>query len=163
MKKILITAGCVALVAVNANAAKNCCGKCSYNTDELACTENCCDSTGTTESSPDANHIILVTTKKETVTCATSSSGSNVVTCKSTYSCKCEKGYYGTPMANILGGACSGTCTRCPSSGGVYGTTASSGATSITECYIPSGTTRTFSDSVGSGTETITSNCYYSN
>lgn len=65
---------------------------------------------------------------------------------------RCVKGYY----MGELG------CVRCPSSGGVYGTTAAAGATSITECYIPAGTTFSFSDSTGSGTEKFTSDCYYS-
>lgn len=66
-------------------------------------------------------------------------------------SCKyrCKQGYYGTDKS----------CTRCPSSGGVYGTTADAGATAITECYIPSGTA--FSDTSGSGT--YTGDCYYQN
>lgn len=60
----------------------------------------------------------------------------------------CAKGYYKSGTA----------CSRCPSSGGVYGTTASTGATAITQCYLPSGTE--FSDDTGSGT--YTGNCYYS-
>lgn len=104
-----------------------------------------------------------------------------------TSSLSCATGYYGTPSYTYYNGdafggcvkcpantaTCSGTtftcakgyykngfsCTRCPSSGGVYGTTASTGATSITQCYIPSGT----SMSDGTGTYTYTSNCYYSN
>ncbi len=159
MKKIFITAGCAILVIMPAHAAYNCCGKCMYDHSNPACTENCCDSIGTTESSPDANHIISVITKTQTVTCATSSTGSNMVSCRIQGSCKCEQGYYGNPAYNLLSGGCTGTCTRCPSSGGVYGTTASSGATSITECYIPSG--GTFSDDTGSGI--YTGNCYYSN
>ncbi len=69
---------------------------------------------------------------------------------------RCAAGYYGSSTNGTSG------CTRCPSSGGVYGTSAA-GSTSITSCYIPSGTTRSFSDTKGSGTEKITSNCYYSN
>ncbi len=65
---------------------------------------------------------------------------------------RCIKGYY----MGELG------CVQCPSSGGIYGTTAAAGATSITECYIPAGTTRSFSDGTGAGTEKFTSNCYYS-
>jgi len=66
---------------------------------------------------------------------------------------RCAVGYYGSSSNGTSG------CTRCPSSGGIYGTTASAGSTSITSCYIPSGTS--FSDSTGSGR--YTSNCYYSN
>ncbi|MDE6481505.1 MAG: hypothetical protein K2L25_01645 [Alphaproteobacteria bacterium] len=64
---------------------------------------------------------------------------------------RCAVGYYGTSTNGTSG------CTRCPASGGVYGTTADAGATSITACYIPSGTS--FSD--GSGSGTYTGNCYY--
>ena len=56
----------------------------------------------------------------------------------------CNAGYY-------LSG---GLCLTCPSGG-----TSAAGATSITSCYLPSGTTG--SDSTGS--YTYTSNCYYSN
>lgn len=65
----------------------------------------------------------------------------------------CSAGYY-----QSSGTGASMTCSRCPSSGGIYGTN-SIGTTSITSCYIPSGTS--FSDDSGSGT--YTGNCYYSN
>lgn len=161
MKKLFIIAGCAVWCACPANGAPNCCGLCPYNQTETQCTENCCTN-GTTVSDPDENHIILETTNTLTVTCATSSTGSNFVHCNKKYTCKCEQGYYGTPSHDFgleIGdtGSCSGTCTRCPASGGVYGTTAAAGATSITECYIPSGTT--FSDDTGSGT--YTNACYY--
>jgi len=73
--------------------------------------------------------------------------GGTILNPKCEYQCK--QGYYGTGAS----------CTRCPSSGGVQGTTSGTGATSITECYIPSGSN--FSDSTGKGT--YTGNCYYSN
>lgn len=85
----------------------------------------------------------------------TSVSGQNYqVRCKTTAikaSCEyqCKKGYYGSGQS----------CTRCPSSGGVYGTTAVAGAIAITACYLPSGTA--FSDTTGSGT--YTDDCYYQN
>ena len=61
----------------------------------------------------------------------------------------CKPGYY----------LDSGDCVRCPSSGGVYGTTVDKNTGGITSCYIPSG--NSFSDSSGSGT--YSGNCYYSN
>lgn len=61
----------------------------------------------------------------------------------------CKPGYY----------LSSGTCMRCPSSGGAYGTSADRNTGGITECYLPSGTTG--SDS--SGSFTYTGNCYYTN
>ena len=71
--------------------------------------------------------------------------------CLSSIEYRCAVGYYGNPTSGSSG------CSRCPSSGGTYGTTASAGSTSITSCYIPSGTS--FSDSTGSGR--YTGNCYY--
>lgn len=74
----------------------------------------------------------------------------------------CNKGYYMYDASqSSSGGVTIGKtyeCRRCPSSGGVYGTTSAAGAESITECYLPSGTTG--SDATGSFT--YTSNCYYS-
>ncbi len=60
----------------------------------------------------------------------------------------CKPGYYLNSAA----------CTRCPSSGGVYGTTVDRNTGDITSCYIPSGTT--FSD--GSGSGVYEGDCYYS-
>ncbi|MBQ8293897.1 MAG: hypothetical protein IJX89_00735 [Alphaproteobacteria bacterium] len=161
MKKLFIIAGCIVWCACPADGALNCCASCPYNQTESQCTENCCTE-GTTVSAPDENHIILETTNTLTVTCATSRLLHNTVVCSTKNTCKCEQGYYGTPSYSfglVIGesGSCSGTCTRCPSSDGVYGTTAAAGATSITECYIPSGTT--FSDDTGSGI--YTDSCHY--
>ena len=64
----------------------------------------------------------------------------------------CAAGYYttaATPSATM-------TCTRCPSSGGIYGTS-EIGNTSITGCYIPNGTS--YND--GTGDVTLSSDCYY--
>ncbi len=80
----------------------------------------------------------------------------NCGTCTSSTSYRCAAGYYGSSSNGTSG------CSRCPSSGGVYGTSAA-GSTAITSCYLPSGTTVSFSDSIGSGTAKYTSNCYYSN
>ena len=93
-------------------------------------------------------------------TTATSGSASMTCTiCPANASCagtdgiitnfKCRQGYYKDGTG----------CTRCPSSGGIYGTTESTGATSITECYLPSGSTGTDS----TGTFTVTDNCYWTN
>ena len=77
----------------------------------------------------------------------------NTTNCTTTKEYRCARGYYGTSTNGTSG------CTRCPASGGIYGTTAAAGSTVITSCYIPSG--NTFSDSTGSGT--YTGNCYYKN
>ena len=63
---------------------------------------------------------------------STSTAGSQTIA-----DCKCNKGYY--KVGN--------TCERCPSIGNVYGTTETSGATSINQCYIPSNTSIT--DTIG--------------
>ncbi len=62
---------------------------------------------------------------------------------------KCAQGYY-------KAGA---TCQPCPKLDDVAGKTAGTGATAITECYIPSGSA--FSDDIGDWK--YTSDCYYSN
>ncbi len=59
----------------------------------------------------------------------------------------CDQGTY----------ASGNNCNRCPKLGGVYGTTTGRGKTSITECYMPNGTT--INDSTG--TFKFTGNCYY--
>ena len=64
----------------------------------------------------------------------------------------CAAGFYTTattPNATM-------TCTRCPSSGGIYGTS-EIGNTSITGCYIPNGTS--YND--GTGNVTLSGDCYY--
>ena len=61
---------------------------------------------------------------------------------------RCAAGYWGNPSNNVSG------CTKCTSPG-----TSTAGSTSITRCYVPSGTTG--SDSTG--TFTYTSKCYWSN
>lgn len=93
---------------------------------------------------------------KTTATC-------NTVTCKCTKSTdyRCAAGYYKSGVIRCLGSidgsaSCSG-CSRCPPSGGIYGSSAP-GSTAITACYIPTDTS--MSDSTG--TYTYTSNCYYS-
>ena len=63
---------------------------------------------------------------------STSTAGSKTID-----DCQCNKGYY-------KNGA---SCERCPSIGNVYGTTETSGATSINQCYIPSNTSIT--DTIG--------------
>ena len=65
--------------------------------------------------------------------------------------CVCSRGYYGTISEE------GDKCTRCPAVDNIYGTTADFGATSISECYIPAGTT----GRDASGTFTYTSNCYW--
>ena len=63
----------------------------------------------------------------------------------------CRVGYYSS------GGTTA--CTRCPSSGGVYGTTDSTGSTAITDCFIPADTDMTDT----TGTYHFADDCYYTN
>lgn len=69
---------------------------------------------------------------------------------------RCAKGWYG--KAINLTDSLSG-CTRCPSSGGVYGTNTAGQNTDITSCCIPAN--RTMTDT--KGTFTFTDECCYSN
>lgn len=92
-------------------------------------------------------------------TCSGAYCSQNTQTCdtttkvcsKPTTKYKCNIGYYGRPLNATSG------CTRCPSSGGTYGTTDEIGAVAITECYLPSGTS--FLDMSGKGV--YTDKCYY--
>lgn len=79
----------------------------------------------------------------------------------------CFAGYYlsGTSCVACAKGtykSSSGTdaCSDCPD-GNAAATTASTGSTSATSCYVPSSSTWSFSDTTGSGSERYTSNCYY--
>ncbi len=49
------------------------------------------------------------------------------------------------------------SCTTCPSSGGIAGTTKSTGSTAITQCYLPAGS----SSSDSGGKYEYTGDCYY--
>lgn len=83
--------------------------------------------------------------KRAVATCDTT-----FCTCTKKTEYRCAAGYYGTSTNGASG------CTRCPSFGGGYGSSAA-GSTVITNCYISSGSS--FAESTGSGT--YTSNCYY--
>lgn len=146
MKKYLIMAVFVGATPGVSMAARNCCARCLYNQSQSQCTENCC--TGVTHSEESiGNGVIRIIDQETIVTCATSSSGTNLVRCRKTTTYKCEAGYYGNPRTS------SGTCTKCPSPG-----TSAEGSTSQSDCYIPAGTTG--SDS--SGTYKYVSDCHYS-
>lgn len=146
MKKYLIMAVFVGATPGVSMAARNCCARCLYNQSQSQCTEKCC--TGVTHSEESiGNGVIQITDKNENVICATSPSGTNLVSCLSTVTFKCEAGYYGNPTRFDK------TCTKCPSPG-----TSAEGSTSQSDCYIPAGTTG--SDS--SGTYKYVSDCHYS-
>ncbi len=157
MNKILIITIIIA-IAHDANAAQNCCNMACMNAPlgttisyDASCYDtNVCNCSGTTETELSGG-VIEIKTKTRKQMCSASYVASTSCYTKTTY--KCARGYYGLPTE------LNKKCTRCPSSGGIYGTTSGSGATSITECYIESGSTG--SDSTGS--YTYTGNCYYSN
>ena len=73
--------------------------------------------------------------------------------CNKTTEYRCAAGYYGKSMNGTSG------CTRCPSSGGVYGTNTAGENTDIKSCCIPAN--RTMTDT--KGTFTFTDECCYSN
>lgn len=155
MKKTitLLCGAAVGLILANDAVARPCVGAytvfCPTKMGEAHCcrrsSETCADAGCSNTDCPDECPDTLWTNV----------SGQNYqIRCKKTVlkaSCEyqCKQGYYGSEQS----------CTRCPSSGGVYGTTALAGATAITECYLPSGTA--FSDTTGSGT--YTDKCYYTN
>ncbi|MBQ8367557.1 MAG: hypothetical protein IJX43_00635 [Alphaproteobacteria bacterium] len=76
----------------------------------------------------------------------------------------CSGGNYSTFVCNGGYYKSGSSCVRCPqhSASGNYGSS-SSGAISNTSCYIGAGTTWTFNDTKGSGSEKFPSTCYYSN
>ena len=164
--RTLVLISCV-FAADGANAAENCCAsvishiptEASYTTDASCTTKvsgeglntaGCCKSTSISSTTDGVIKTRACSTN------ATYDRSTGVVSARCdcgipTY--KCAIGYYGSPTNETSG------CTRCPASGGVYGTTASAGATSVTECYLRSGTA--FSDASGSGRHE--GKCYYSN
>ncbi|MDE6481910.1 MAG: hypothetical protein K2L25_03780 [Alphaproteobacteria bacterium] len=166
MKKTitLLCGAVVGIILANDAGARTCGGAYTVMCPIMEGETNCCRSSSETCAQAGCSSLIIDPIDPiEPATCPTecpgtlwtSVSGQNYqVRCKTTAikaSCEyqCKKGYYGSGQS----------CTRCPSSGGVYGTTALAGATAITACYLPSGTT--FSDTTGSGT--YTDACYYQN
>ncbi|MDE6481767.1 MAG: hypothetical protein K2L25_03050 [Alphaproteobacteria bacterium] len=157
---LLVWAG----VLGDAYAEFNCCGSVSVPvgmnpTYDSSCTtkvsgETLFDNAGCCASSSITSTANGVVSTRKCTTNASYNSLTNTLTAMCNCSAatyKCAVGYYGSPKNASSG------CTRCPASGGVYGTTGAAGATSITECYLPSGTA--FSDAAGSGE--YTGNCYY--
>lgn len=165
MKKTisLLCGAAVGIILANDAVARTCGGAYTVFCPTMQGEATCCRSSSETCADAGCSDTDLPIGPIETPTCPdecpdtlwTNVSGQNYqIRCKKTVlkaSCEyqCKQGYYGSGQS----------CTRCPSSGGVYGTTALAGATAITECYLPSGTA--FSDSTGSGT--YTDKCYYTN
>lgn len=72
---------------------------------------------------------------------------------------RCAKNYYEANGKSIVTGSVASviTCTACPNNGSTSGLTDGPGKSSITSCYIPSGT---YSETTGTYT---TPDCYYQN
>lgn len=188
MKKFIIVGAIFILTLQNANAVEiaNCCATYVANCSteySSSCTNSirCRCPEGTTF--PDSTtHVYSITSRRITSYCdANNKIAPTCTTYKTTYAC--DDGYYGTPTGNVSG-ACKScptnatcakgnnstficnegyykngsTCTKCPISDGMYGTTAT-GATSITGCYMPANTV--LSDTIGD--YTYTGDCYYVN
>ena len=185
MKKIIPIIGVVAMTipiappSYGISTGLNCCAmgqcpiSCSSVTYDSRCTNNTfCTSCKT--STRTANGVTTTTNRSLTSACNNCHVTPSCEITSTTY--KCAAGYYGTATSALAG------CTKCPDnatcSGGngstyvcnsgtykAYGACAScpspgtspSGSTSISSCYIPSGTT----GSDGSGTYKYTANCYY--
>lgn len=130
------------------------------------------------------NYGVKVTETSEYRTnCPSHSNDLATCECVKKYSYSCTSGYYGTATSESAGctkcpsnATCAGgnlstfvcakgyykngsACTACPSLNGVAGTTTSTGATSITSCYIRSSSS--FSDV--SGSWRYSDDCYYVN
>lgn len=162
----------------------NCCLSCPTTgtlTYDSSCTDTTCTSC-TTTTTTSTTHVVTITDRTFETVCTGTTNVTASGTCTTTsIAYICEEGYYGTPTGRLdtctacpSNATCGGgstfscnkgyykngsLCSRCPASGGVYGTTSGTGATAITECYIPADST--FSDSTGSGT--YNGDCFYSN
>ncbi len=101
----------------------------------------CPDCTNCTESEGIWSTIGSGRQQKVTTTC-------DCGTCKTNYSYRCAANYYGNGT----------TCTACPSYNGIAGTS-SAGSSTVSSCCISSGSTYSFSDTIGSGNYKITSTC----
>lgn len=165
MKKTitLLCGAAVGIILANDTVARTCGGAYTVRCPSTLSEGSCCRSSSETCADAGCSDTDLPIGPIETPTCPDEcpltlwtivKAQHYQIRCKKTVlkaSCEyqCIQGYYGSGQS----------CTRCPSSGGVYGTTAAAGATTITECYLPSGTA--FSDTTGSGT--YTDKCYYTN
>ena len=177
LKLIAVGALCVP-IGPGAYGALNCCmAVCPISCSSVTYDSNCTNNTFCTSCKSSTRTINGVTTTTNR------SMESTCTNCRVTPSCniisttyKCTPGYYGTATSALAGctkcpdnATCSGgngstfvcnsgtykslgSCIKCPSPG-----TSPSGSTSISSCYIPSGTT----GSDGSGTYKYTADCYY--
>ena len=129
-------AGCE--LTQQAASVPGCSNEISFNVCRKSCDGTCSDCTTSAWTAGNTGYQKRTYASCNTATC--------VCTKRTQY--RCAAGYYGTSSNGTSG------CSRCPSNG-----SSTAGATAITSCYLPSGTTG--SDSTGS--YTYTANCYYSN
>lgn len=182
MKKLFIIAVCVMAMSPGSGYGASFCIPASTLDSSFVGQYDCNDETKCTkcnsmkEINSTANGITMTSksrwTQESTVPGKTPKCG-----CLATETYSCASGYYGTATSPFAGctkcpdnAICAGgngsgfacakgyykngsTCSQCPPSG----TTTGTGATAITDCYLPSGTT--FSESTGSGT--YTADCKY--
>lgn len=184
MKKLIFGICLLNICFFRASAAPNCCALCPVSIGQTTIFDSSCYSTTTCNCSPiilqNPNTGIQMTTKRQSqTTCVGNTASAKCVSTTTSYSC--ISGFYGSPTNTLTGcnkcpenATCPGgttfkcnkgyyyyfpdnervaSCRQCP----LTGTTKGIGAISITECYIPSGTTGR--DSTGS--YTYTSDCYY--
>ena len=121
-----------------AASVPGCSNEILFNVCRKSCDGTCSDCTTSAWTAGNTGYQKRTYASCNTATCV----------CTKTAQYRCAAGYYGTSSNGTSG------CSRCPSNG-----SSTAGATAITSCYLPSGTTG--SDSTGS--YTYTSNCYYSN
>lgn len=104
-----------------------------YGTETNECA-SVCNNCPNTKTYSEHSGYVTVTEQTLVWTCPESSLGFLDCSCDIITYNACPKGYYGKRDSSVP------TCTRCPASGGTYGTTDAPGARDITECYMPAGT-----------------------
>ena len=185
MKKIIPIIGVVAMTipiappSYGISTGLNCCnmGLCPISCSSVSYDSRCTNNTFCTScksSTRTANGVTTTTTRSMTSTCSNCHVTPSCKIISTTY--KCASGYYGTATSAFAG------CTKCPAyatcaggngstyvcNSGTYKTssgcascpwpgTSAAGSTSISSCYIRSGTL----GSDDSGSYKYTADCYY--
>lgn len=141
MKKYILVGGIIILSAhIGTACAALGTKKCTnitcpngYGTELSKCA-NVCNNCPNTKTYSEHSGYVTVTEQTLIWTCPENSQGFLDCGCDTVTYNACPKGYYGNRDTSVP------TCTRCPASGGTYGTTDAPGARDITECYMPAGT-----------------------